>query len=113
LVDVVRVDQWLARVVGEQVFRESGNDLLWVATCFEGLQRFRAVLPPSGKVGVHVLDEGGEVWMLVDGGFDVRFRDGQIQEAGSVWLNESLAKLWANVPITVKCVDIRNRNAAV
>ena len=49
LIDVVFVDERLAAVVGEQVFGEVGNDLLWMTPGLQAPQRGGALLAPLGK----------------------------------------------------------------
>ena len=94
LIDIVFVDEWLVGVVGEQVFGETYDDLLWMDADLESFQGFCCLGAPSGKVGIHVGDEGGKLRVFVDGGFDGALFHGKI-ESGSTAI---LAALRAGSP---------------
>ena len=103
---MIVVDQRLAGVVREQLFGEFLNQRLGMKRGLKVFEPEGGALLPLGKEAVHALDEGDELRVVVDGTLDAALRDSKIKVAGTIGLEEGLAKLRADLPLGLKAINI-------
>ena len=86
-------------------FLKTGGDV--------GFEFFASTFLPSNEVGVHVFDKAGEFGVIIDAGLDGGLITGQIQIAGAVFFEQGFFKTRADIPVTIKGIDIRSGNTAL
>ena len=113
LIDVVVVDQRLAGIMGQQTLGEVGDDVLGIEAWFQGFKHCDAFPSVNVEVGVHAGDEGGELRMLVNGGFDSGLVHGEVEVAGAAFPKQRLSELRADGPIAFEVIDIGGGDTAL
>src|SRR6266508_878212 len=81
-------------------------------TRLQAFQRGGVTLSPIIKKCIHAVDEYDELRMLINGRLDGLLSHCQIEVARAVILEKRTTELWADVPVTMQRVYIRDGNSA-
>ena len=112
LIDIVFVNERLVGVVREQALGKLSDYLPGMAAGLQFLQYRGVRVPPHGKMGAHVRDEGDKLIVFIDCGLDSRFIHREIEIAGAVFLEQVVPQLRKDGPVSLQRIDIGRGDAS-
>ena len=113
LINRVGIDERLTFGMSQKVLRKVSNNFLRQAINLDLAQAQCCGGAPLGKMSLQSGDKRGELWMAVDGGFQLRSLNQEIVVAEAVVFDQCSAEIGTDLPVIAERIQIAGGNAAV